>query len=70
MNQKAELAFITLVAKNIMTTPSVKHTYDVAGKLSQKYISDTIHDWEMIGMVPMKFNRMVLYNPAHYIVLM
>ena len=25
------------------------------------YINDTTEDWEMIGMVPMKFNRMVLY---------
>ena len=26
-----------------------------------KYITDSIGDWEMTGMVPMKFNRMVLY---------
>ena len=25
------------------------------------YITDSTPDWEMIGMVPMKFNRMVLY---------
>ena len=26
-----------------------------------KYITDSTHDWKMTGMVPMKFNRMVLY---------
>ena len=38
-------------------------TMDVEGKIPvTKYITDSSHDWEMIGMVPMKFNRMVLYN--------
>tara|TARA_B100000123_G_scaffold82881_1_gene59773 strand:- start:4172 stop:4879 length:708 start_codon:yes stop_codon:yes gene_type:complete len=62
---KGGTSFYNFGGKEYYDDPSVKHTYDVAGKLPvTKYISDTIHDWEMIGMVPMKFNRMVLYNQA------
>ena len=40
-------------------------TMDVEGKIPvTQYITDSSHDWEMIGMIPMQFNRMVLYNQA------
>jgi hypothetical protein len=40
-------------------------TMDVEGKIPvTEYITDSSHDWEMIGMIPMQFNRMVLYNQA------
>ena len=62
---KGGTSFYTFGGKTYYDDPSVKHTYDVAGKLPvTAYINDTIHDWKMIGMVPMKFNRMVLYNQA------
>lgn len=38
---------------------------DVTGTTKvTKYITDSSHDWKMIGMVPMQYNRMVLYNQA------
>jgi|TARA_B110000503_G_scaffold57655_2_gene92329 hypothetical protein len=38
---------------------------DVAGTVTvTKYITDSSHDWKMIGLVPMQYNRMVLYNQA------
>lgn len=44
---------------------SVTHTLDVEGKHPvNEYITDSIMDWELIGIAPMKFNRMVLYNQA------
>tara|TARA_R110000782_G_scaffold59839_4_gene123942 strand:+ start:10280 stop:10999 length:720 start_codon:yes stop_codon:yes gene_type:complete len=40
-------------------------TMDVEGKIPvTSYITDSSHDWEMIGMIPMSFNRMILYNQA------
>ena len=41
------------------------HTLDVEGKHPvTEYINDSIMDWKLIGIAPMKFNRMVLYNQA------
>lgn len=58
-------SFYTFGGKTHYSDPTVTHTYDVEGKLPvTKYINDSIYDWEMIGMVPMVFNRMILYNQA------
>ena len=44
---------------------SVTHTLDVEGKHPvTEYVTDSIMDWKLIGIAPMKFNRMVLYNQA------
>lgn len=34
--------------------------------LSNTYVTDSIDNWEMIGIAEMKFNRMVLYNSNVY----
>ena len=58
-------SFYTLCGKTSYDETNSNPTYDVAGKMPViKYINDDIHDWKMIGLVPMKFNRMVLYNQA------
>ena len=58
-------SFYTFGGKTFYSDPTVTHTYDVEGTMPvTKYINDSIHDWEMIGMVPMQFNRMILYNQA------
>ena len=58
-------SFYTFGGRTFYSDPTVTHTYDVEGRLPvTSYINDSIHDWEMIGMVPMQFNRMVLYNQA------
>ena len=58
-------SFYTFGEHTFYSDPSVTHTYDVEGKIPvTKYINDSIHDWKMIGMVPMIFNRMILYNQA------
>ena len=69
MNDANECAggtsFYTFGEKTFYSDPNVTHTYDVEGNMPvTKYINDSIHDWKMIGMVPMIFNRMVLYNQA------
>ena len=58
-------SFYTFGGKTYFDETNDKPTYDIAGKMPvTKYINDDIHDWKMIGLVPMKFNRMVLYNQA------
>tara|TARA_B100001287_G_scaffold122592_1_gene103374 strand:+ start:2565 stop:3272 length:708 start_codon:yes stop_codon:yes gene_type:complete len=69
LNEQNECAggtsFYTFGGKTFYTDPTITHSYDVQGtKPVTQYINDSIHDWEMIGMIPMKFNRMVLYNQA------
>lgn len=37
--------------------------YDVNQTIPvDKYITDSVGDWELVGMSPMKYNRMVIYN--------
>ena len=58
-------SFYSFGGKTYYEDPSVTHTLDVGGKHPvTEYISDSVMDWKMIGMVPMIFNRMVLYNQA------
>ena len=58
-------SFYTFGGRTFYADPTVTHAYDVEGNLPvTSYINDSIHDWDMIGMVPMQFNRMVLYNQA------
>ena len=58
-------SFYSFGGKTYYDDPSVTHTLDVGGKHPvTEYISDSVMDWKMIGMVPMIFNRMVLYNQA------
>ena len=58
-------SFYKFGGKTYYDDPSVTHTLDVGGKHPvTEYISDSVMDWKMIGMVPMIFNRMVLYNQA------
>lgn len=58
-------SFYSFGGKTYYDDPSVTHTLDVDGKHPvTEYISDSVMDWKMIGMVPMIFNRMVLYNQA------
>ena len=58
-------SFYEFGGKTYYEDPSVAHTLDVEGKHPvTEYINDSIMDWKLIGMAPMKFNRMVLYNQA------
>ena len=58
-------SFYEFGGKTYFEDPSVAHTLDVEGKHPvTEYINDSIMDWKLIGMAPMKFNRMVLYNQA------
>lgn len=58
-------SFYSFGGKTYYDDPSVTHTLDVGGKHPvTEYINDSVMDWKMIGMVPMIFNRMVLYNQA------
>ncbi len=58
-------SFYKFGGKTYYDDTSITHTLDVKGKHPvREYITDTTYDWEMIGMVPMVFNRMVLYNQA------
>ena len=58
-------SFYEFGGKTYYEDPSVAHTLDVEGKHPvTEYINDSIMDWKLIGIAPMKFNRMVLYNQA------
>ncbi len=58
-------SFYEFGGKTYFEDPSVAHTLDVEGKHPvTEYINDSIMDWKLIGIAPMKFNRMVLYNQA------
>jgi hypothetical protein len=57
-------SFYTYNDKTTYDEPGNK-TLDVSGKHPiTQYITDSIGDFKMIGMVPMIFNRMVLYNQS------
>jgi len=34
------------------------------GIVPKEYVTDSVDDWKMIGIVNMKFNRMILYNQS------
>lgn len=58
-------SFYKYGGKTYYDNPHEMKTLDVAGKMHvSEYITDSIGDFEMIGMVPMVFNRMILYNQA------
>jgi hypothetical protein len=58
-------SFYTYNGKTKYDQPGNK-TLDIEGKRPvTQYITDSIGDFEMIGMVPMIFNRMVMYNQSH-----
>lgn len=58
-------SFYKFGGKTYYEDPSIKHTLDIAGKMHvSEYITDSIVDWELLGIAHMKFNRMVLYNQA------
>ena len=58
-------SFYTYGGKTYYDDQHQMQTLDKAGKMPIKqYITDSIGDFEMIGMAPMIFNRMVLYNQA------
>lgn len=44
---------------NISSNSLNKH-----GKPLDRYITDSVGDWELVGIAPMKYNRMVLYNQS------
>lgn len=58
-------SFYKYGGKTYYDDPHSMKTLDVAGKMHvTEYITDSIGDYKMIGIVPMKFNRMVLYNQS------
>ena len=58
-------SFYTYGGKTHYDDQHQMQTLDKAGKIPiNQYITDSIGDFEMIGMAPMIFNRMVLYNQA------
>ena len=53
-------SFYTFGGETFYSDPTVTHAYDVEGKMPvTNYINDSIHDWEMIGMVPMKYLSLI-----------
>ena len=59
-------SFYTYDGKPYYDDPYSQKTLDTAGKFPvTEYITDSIGNFKMIGLVPMVFNRMVLYNQAH-----
>ncbi len=58
-------SFYKYGGKTFYDDPHTMKTLDVAGNVQvNKYVTDSVGDFEMIGMVPMIFNRMVLYNSS------
>ena len=58
-------SFYKYGGKTYYDDPHTMKTLDVAGNVQvNEYVTDSIGDFEMIGMVPMVFNRMVLYNQS------
>ena len=60
---KGGTSFYTYGGKTYYEDQHQMQTLDVAGKLPiHQYVTDSVGDFEMIGMAPMLFNRMVLYK--------
>lgn len=58
-------SFYKYGGKTYYDDPHSMKTLDVAGKMHvSEYITDSIGDFKLIGIAPMKFNRMVLYNQS------